>query len=508
LIHQMCSLNQPPPQATAEPSSETQSLRKRAEETYLSSPAWVSERLDVLTPGETKIVLHELRVHQIELEMQNEELRRSQTEVETSQARYFDFYDLAPVGYCTFNAHGLILHANLTTAALFGVTRNELLGQPITDFILPDDQDIYYLMRMQIKSTADVQSCDLRMLRRSKLPFWAHLVAISVPDDGSGQSLRIVLTDNTESKLAELALRDANVYLENLINFANSPIIVWDTQLLIKRFNHALELLSGRSEADVIGQPLTVLFSPESAQASMALAHQSLTGGCWSNIQLDIQHLDHSIRMVQWNSANLYAPDGRTVQSVIALGQDITDKVQAQEKVKHYIAELQNAFKGAVDVAINLTEIRDPYTSGHERRVANIALAIGIELGLDVHQQEEVSIAARLHDIGKIGIPTEILVKPGKLRPTEYKMIQEHAQAGYEILEKVNFPWKIADIVLQHYERMDGSGYPQGLKGDAILLKARIIGVADVVEAMSSHRPYRPAFGIEAALTEIERGRG
>jgi PAS domain S-box-containing protein/putative nucleotidyltransferase with HDIG domain len=317
-----------------------------------------------------------------------------------------------------------------------------------------------------------------------------------------------VLTDNTESKLAELALRDANVYLENLINFANSPIIVWDTQLLIKRFNHALELLSGRSEADVIGQPLTVLFSPESAQASMALAHQSLTGGCWSNIQLDIQHLDHSIGMVQWNSVNLYAPDGRTVQSVIALGQDITDKVQAQEKVKHYIAELQNAFKGAVDVAINLTEIRDPYTSGHERRVANIALAIGIELGLDVHQQEEVSIAARLHDIGKIGIPTEILVKPGKLRPTEYKMIQEHAQAGYEILEKVNFPWKIADIVLQHYERMDGSGYPQGLKGDAILLKARIIGVADVVEAMSSHRPYRPAFGIEAALTEIERGRG
>ncbi|MFZ4481838.1 MAG: HD domain-containing phosphohydrolase [Rhodoferax sp.] len=447
-------------------------------------------------------------MHQIELEMQNEELRRSQAELDTSQARYFDFYDMAPVGYCTVSGSGLILQVNLTAAALFGIERKELTGKPIIDFIVPDDQDIYYLMRMQIQSKAEVQSCDLRMLRRDELPFLAHLVTMAVPDDGTGQSLRIVLTDSTKLKLAELALRDSNAYLENLINYANAPIIVWDTQLHITRFNHAFELLSGRHEADVIGLPLTVLFPPEFAQESMALIRQTLTGERWSHVEIDIQHQDQSIHKVQWNSATIYAPDGQTVQSVIAQGQDITEKVQAQEEVKRYIAELQTAFMGAVEVATQVTEIRDPYTAGHERRVAAIAVAIGSELGLDARQQEGLNVAGHLHDIGKIGIPAEILTRPGKLKPLEYQLIQGHVQFGYEILNQVKFPWTIAEIVLQHHERMDGSGYPQGLKGDAIQLNARIIGVADVVEAMSSSRPYRPAFGVAAALSEIERGRG
>jgi HD-GYP domain-containing protein (c-di-GMP phosphodiesterase class II) len=137
-----------------------------------------------------------------------------------------------------------------------------------------------------------------------------------------------------------------------------------------------------------------------------------------------------------------------------------------------------------------------------------MALAIGGELGLDAHRLEGLEVAGKLHDIGKITIPSEILSKPGKLTAIEYQLVQGHPRAGYEVLKDVQFPWPVAQVTLQHHERMDGSGYPQGLKGEAILLEARIMAVADVVEAMASHRPYRPGLGIDKALAEIEHGRG
>lgn len=151
---------------------------------------------------------------------------------------------------------------------------------------------------------------------------------------------------------------------------------------------------------------------------------------------------------------------------------------------------------------------RDPHTAGHERRVAGLAVAIGAELGFDAHRQEGLRVGGHLHDIGKIAIPTEILSNPGKLRAIEFQLIQGHPQAGYDILKGVEWPWPVAQVALQHHERIDGSGYPQGLKDGAILLEARIMAVADVVEAISMHRPYRPGLGIDNALAEIERGRG
>lgn len=161
-----------------------------------------------------------------------------------------------------------------------------------------------------------------------------------------------------------------------------------------------------------------------------------------------------------------------------------------------------------VKVATTLGEMRDPYTAGHQRRVGEIAVAIGAELGFDARRQEGLRVAGYLHDIGKITIPAEILSKPSKLNAIEYQLIQGHPQSGYEVLKGVEFPWPVAEVALQHHERIDGSGYPQGLKGEAILLESRIMAVADVVEAMSTHRPYRAGLGIENALAEIERGRG
>ena len=184
------------------------------------------------------------------------------------------------------------------------------------------------------------------------------------------------------------------------------------------------------------------------------------------------------------------------------------EKKRDEEKIQQYITQLQDAFMNTVEVAMNLSEMRDPYTSGHERRVAEIAVAISAELGFDANRQQGMRVAGYLHDIGKITIPAEILSKPGKLSDIEYTMIKGHAQASYDVLKNVDFPWPVAQVALQHHERIDGTGYPQGLKGEGIIIEARILAVADVVEAMSSHRPYRPGLGIDKALDEIKRGSG
>ena len=171
-------------------------------------------------------------------------------------------------------------------------------------------------------------------------------------------------------------------------------------------------------------------------------------------------------------------------------------------------ARLKAAFARTVDLAKTLMGMRDPYTAGHERRMADIAVAVGREMGLDKDRLEGLRIAAELHDVGNVKVPLDILVKPSRLSAVEFKFIETHTESAYEILKDVEFPWPVAEVALQHHERWNGSGYPNGLKGDAACLEARIVAIADVVEAMASHRPYRPALGIDKALAEIESGRG
>jgi putative two-component system response regulator len=178
-----------------------------------------------------------------------------------------------------------------------------------------------------------------------------------------------------------------------------------------------------------------------------------------------------------------------------------------EEQVATRTASLRRTLLGTVEALASALEVRDPYTAGHQRRVAHLAVHIADLLGFEKERREGLRLAGLLHDIGKLHVPAEILAKPTRLTAAEFALIKDHSRAGWNILKRVDFPWPLARMVLQHHERLDGSGYPDGIAGDEILPEARILAVADVVEAMASHRPYRPAVGLAAALEVIQRGR-
>jgi HD-GYP domain-containing protein (c-di-GMP phosphodiesterase class II) len=193
---------------------------------------------------------------------------------------------------------------------------------------------------------------------------------------------------------------------------------------------------------------------------------------------------------------------------VLGVLQDITERRIQEERVKEYLNRLERSIMSTVQAISHMVDLRDPYTSGHERRVGELAAAIGTELGMTEHQVTGLRVAGGVHDVGKIAVPAEILSKPTRLSAAEFAIVKTHAQQGYEILKDIDFPWPVAETVWQHHERLDGSGYPRGLRGDEISLEARIMAVADVVESMSTHRPYRPALGVEAAIAELESHSG
>jgi len=207
--------------------------------------------------------------------------------------------------------------------------------------------------------------------------------------------------------------------------------------------------------------------------------------------------------------AHDYIPKNSLVRLVPAVKREMEEMIvrrrrrQVEEELRKSLDKLKRITEETITALATTVEIKDPYTAGHQKRVAKLASEIAGQMGLSVEDVDGVRISGLLHDIGKIAIPAEILSKPGKITVDEYNLIKTHPEIGYQILKGIEFSWPVANTVLQHHERMDGSGYPRGASGESIDIGARILGVADVVEAMSSHRPYRPAFGIDKALDEI-----
>lgn len=204
----------------------------------------------------------------------------------------------------------------------------------------------------------------------------------------------------------------------------------------------------------------------------------------------------------------LRAVENTFPQRFVGVWHDVSGEEQAQQQILDYSTRLEKTILGTVYSISSMIELRDPYTAGHESRVGDIAAKIAEEMGLDNDVQYGLRIAGLVHDIGKISIPSEYLTKPTRLSRAEYSILQTHPSNGYNILKNVDFPWPIADVAHQHHERVDGTGYPNGLKGDEIVLEARIIAVADVIESMATSRPYRHALGLDKALEEVEQNAG
>jgi len=212
------------------------------------------------------------------------------------------------------------------------------------------------------------------------------------------------------------------------------------------------------------------------------------------------QWLENRIHAIRDNSGKMVGLHG--------VSRDITKRKKTEEDLKETLESLRKALGATIQVMVSAVETRDPYTAGHQIRVADLARAIATEMKLPKEKIEGIRVAGSIHDIGKLSIPAEILSKPTTLTELEFSMIKEHPRKGYEFVKNIEYSRPLAGIVYQHHERMDGSGYPRNLKGNEILIEARILAVSDVVEAMSSHRPYRPSLGIDVALDEIEKNRG
>jgi putative two-component system response regulator len=212
--------------------------------------------------------------------------------------------------------------------------------------------------------------------------------------------------------------------------------------------------------------------------------------------------------------AHDYVMKGKLARLAPAIKRELQDATvrrernRVAEELQDSLKKLRRALGGAIQAIALTVEARDPYTAGHQRRVADLARALATEMGLPKERTEGIRLAGVIHDIGKVAVPAEILSKPGQINNIEFGLIKTHSRVGYDILKTIEFPWPVAQIVLQHHERMNGSGYPQGLSDGEILLEAKVLAVADVVEAMASHRPYRPAQGIDKALEEISQNRG
>jgi PAS domain S-box-containing protein/putative nucleotidyltransferase with HDIG domain len=754
---------------------QSESLRTRAEK-LLAAKGPDQKNFPLL---EVQRLVHELQVHQTELDMQNQELRRAQEAIEEARYRYEALYDFAPVGYFTLNRQGKITQVNLTGAGLLGVKRSLLIDQPLHLWLAPEFREAFRTHLQKVFETGGQQTCELKILRHDGIHLHVLMESTTQPD---AQEVRrqchAIISDITARKQAEEELN----LKERLLDGACDSIFLHDLDGHFLYLNEAAFKDRGYKKEELLAKDLRVLVVPEFAGVRASLLNDLLAKG---EIIFESAHLrkDGSVMPVEIHARTINISDQQLILSVarditerkvaekeilrlasfpqlnpnpvlevdnagnityanpaveefsrklglqdlkallptdlqeilkvssegtsefyrevevegVAFAEhihfvpqfqvarfflvDITESRRTSEQIKNlnalltaikdmnetllraksepelfqhicdrmmevpynrftwiglvqpgsfevnpvawaghedgYLsvikvtwddspqgrgpigtaiktgqpsiagdiendpkfspwrepahqrgyasciafplihegntlgvlnvyAEKKNAFRAeelgflqqvAGDIALGvkslrmeqemvaglikmqvmmiqtieaisaMAELRDPYTAGHQQRVTRLALALAQEIGLDSERTEGLRVASLIHDIGKIVVPAEILSRPGKLNDYEMNIIKAHSQAGHDILKKIDFPWHVAQIVLQHHERLNGSGYPQGLQGSDILQEAKILAVADVVEAMASHRPYRPALGVEAALEEITKSK-
>ena len=310
----------------------------------------------------------------------------------------------------------------------------------------------------------------------------------------------------------EKKLKSREQWVTTVLKSIGDGVIAIDREGLVTFMNSAAEFLTGWKYNEALGKDLIERLNLEIKDDSSSLSKkQDRDENNKAYTQLAQQAVLISEQKketpVEFSVAAITDDMGNIHGDVLVL-RDITEKKRAEEKLKKSWIKLQKTMESSIQAISSIAEMRDPYTAGHQKRVTQLTGAIARTMKLSKDQLEGIRTASLIHDLGKIFVPAEILNKPGKLTEIEFSLIKSHPKIGSDIIETIEFPWPVGKIILQHHERLDGSGYPRGLKGSEIILEARILAVADVVEAMASHRPYRPALGIDVALKEVSQNKG
>lgn len=403
---------------------------------------------------------------------------------------------------------GTTEHVDPLGAALVGRAPDEICGRPWFELVHPDDVEAARRRHAEASQSRQPYEAELRV---RVLGGHRRMIERGSPvfaSDGSIARWAGTLTDiddHAARARTQRSLSEANETRALLDTIQSSPTIGFlfiDRDMRYRRVNEKVAAIHGSSSAaDHLGHTVAEVVPALWPQLEPVYRRVLATGEPVSNMEVTGPTAEDPGHMHSWLES--IAPV-RVGDETVGLGVVLID-ITERRKSETALAALTEA---AVDAIAAATEARDPYTAGHQRRVAELSVAIATEIGVDRHDIEGVRIAAKIHDVGKLRMPSEILNKPGQLSRNELGLLREHARAGFDIVQGIDFPWPIADMILQHHERIDGSGYPSQLVGDEILLGARIIAVADIVDAMSSHRPYRPSRGVAAALRHIEHERG
>jgi len=378
------------------------------------------------------------------------------------------------------------------------------------NFYAPEDRPVIQHAVQRAIDFGEPYDLKLRFITAKGNHLWVHTLGEAHLKNGKPFKISGTFQDITELKHAGELLQQKEFQAQRVIETALDAFIQLDGDGIIKEWNPHAELIFGWKKEEVVGRLLTESIIPavHSKAHSDGIRHFIATGeGPVLNktVEIEALHRDGYLLPVEL-SIVMEKDDGSTFFN--AFLRDVTERRKGRDELLKMHANLKENLAGTVQAISKAVEARDPYTGGHQLRVAEVSSAIAKEMGLSANQIEGIRMGASIHDIGKIQTPAEILSLPRILTELEFQLIKAHTSVGYEILKDINFPWPVAEIAHQHHERVDGTGYPQGLKGEEICLEARIVAVADVMEAISSHRPYRPALGIETALNEIKANRG
>jgi len=439
----------------------------------------------------------------------------SQLRAQKTQAQIY--LDIVDVMLVALDANGDIKLMNRKGCQLLDYEEYEIIGKNWFELCIPEDirkatEEVFtQLMSGEIESVEHHENPVITRSGDQKILAFHNTVVRDKHDHITG-----ILSsgeDITQHRLVEDSLQYREEQIRLLLDSTEEAIFGLDLDGKCTFANAAsIKLLGYNRHEDLVGKHMHEMmhhsrkdgapFPEEECRACM-----SFRSGQRSHVDDEVfWRKDGSSIPVSYRSRPV-RKNGVITGSVVTF-LDISEKIKASDALKKSAKKLRKSLQGTITAITKSVEARDPYTAGHQLRVAELAVAIAREMGLDEVCIEGIHMGASIHDIGKIQLPAEILSKPGKLTAIEYSLVQKHTQVGYDILKEIAFPWPVADIAHQHHEHIDGSGYPQGLKGDEICLEARIVAVADAVEAISSHRPYRAALGIEVALDEIRAKRG